>query len=85
MANRSSRICPLRCGQCCDDYWREVVYSDGLTCPHNGLRGCTLPRRVRPDDCVRYLCGVAAAVRDGRISRRTGMQLKEQCCEDIHG
>jgi hypothetical protein len=82
-------VCPLRCGQCCA-YWEDVPelnpdrlphsYSD---CPALGARGCTRPRPQRPSACTSYLCGVAAAVRAGRITRAAGIHFKENCLDEV--
>jgi hypothetical protein len=82
--------CPLQCGQCCD-YWRDVpelvtdavMKPNAVECPHLTDRGCGLQRKDRPEECVDYLCGVACAVIDQRISRAEGFRLKELYCTEL--
>lgn len=61
--------CPLACGACCVDH--------GIVCIHLTDTGCTWPRDSRPVGCNRYLCGVARAVLDGRLTVEYGLYLKQ--------
>lgn len=82
--------CPIQCGQCCD-YWRDVpeLVTDAVMrpnarcCPHHETRGCGLARKDRPEACVDYLCGVAEAVIEKRISRAEGLRLKMECYDEV--
>ena len=78
----SDRICPIMCGQCCADYWRDVpelAEAAGPSCPHEDPRGCALSREDRPPACTDYLCEIAETVLLGMISARRGMRLKMGC------
>ena len=70
--------CPILCGQCCE-YWRDVVEAEGSICPHEGLRGCKLPRKDRPQGCLDYMCEIAQAVLDGLITKEKGLEWKMEC------
>ena len=86
----AGKLCPLRCGQCCDD-WRDVpellddaaMHPNATDCPHIASRGCTLRRVDRPAACLEHLCGVAQAVSRGDIEHNEGVYLKERCQEDV--
>jgi hypothetical protein len=84
-------VCPLRCGQCCE-YWRDVWlladeaaahHPNAVQCPHEGRRGCRLPRGERPLVCLDFICGVAKAVIDGKIDHNEGVRLKEDGHLDV--
>jgi len=64
--------CPIACGVCCDQYWRDAVDAPAelLQCPHQGKKSCTLPRAQRPEGCREYLCDLADAVLNGRMTKK---------------
>ncbi len=52
-------ICPIACGECCEQYWYQAFYIDkhpGLPCHHLGRKGCRLSREERPESCNNFLC-----------------------------
>ena len=75
--------CPISCGQCCS-YWRDVpelCRSEGPYCPHEGTKGCRLYRKNRPVACTEYLCDVAQAVLDKKITLKEAVSMKEDGLE----
>lgn len=62
-------VCPIRCGECCERYWRDI---DELAkkfpdeqwgpCPHQKDDGCELPRGERPEGCNEHFCDKAEAI-----------------------
>lgn len=79
MSGKEPVACPVSCGQCCDDYWREVVAGDGDSCPYQTDSGCSLPLDSRPDGCATYLCDVGRMVLDGQRSRAWGEAMVAKC------
>lgn len=82
--------CPVGCGQCCEQssfdpavgkmtLTQKDDWQDEPSCPHYSKRGCKLPRRERPKDCTGFLCGVAAAVLKGALSKKEARKI----CEDM--
>jgi hypothetical protein len=77
--------CEISCGQCCDK-WREVeslvelATSTAWTkdrCPHEGVSGCILARRDRPEECVIYLCDISLKVKRHELRLCDGLRIKE--------
>lgn len=71
-------ICPLRCGTCCDELWRDVNEDKGtLECPHVSETGCTLSREDRPVGCNTFLCDIAHEFVHGTITKERAEELME--------
>lgn len=82
--------CPVGCGQCCEQsgfdpsigkmtLTKKEDWQDEPSCPHYSKKGCKLPRRERPKDCTGFLCGVAAAVLRGHLTKKEAKKI----CDDM--
>ena len=83
-----SLVCPIACGVCCVEYWREVVepeFPEQEVCPHLGPKGCKLPRKDRPDGCIEYMCELAEMARAGGVTKeQVALVLEAAAQENPH-
>ena len=71
--------CPVKCGQCCDVYWKDVIKSDVDGCPHVGEHGCKLLRDDMPEGCRSYACELCEAVLKREVELERARRISEQC------
>ena len=65
-------VCPIGCGRCCS-YWSVVRELKCFAeqdpsrekCPYLRKKGCKLPRKRRPLECLIYTCELAALLLEG--------------------
>lgn len=69
MPRETGVTCPIRCGECCEQQWRDIEelaqkFPDDFwkPCPHQKDLGCELPREKRPAGCNEHLCDRAEAI-----------------------
>lgn len=79
MTQEHGIVCPIRCGECCERYWRDIdelakKYPDDHLwgpCPHQKDDGCELPRSERPAGCNEHFCDKAEAIMYPNILTQT--------------
>ena len=78
MKTTQTSACPLQCGACCKEFWRDV-FEDApksqTKCAYQGKHGCDLEREHRPMVCNIYMCPLAEAVQRGAITRERARVL----------
>jgi hypothetical protein len=77
--------CPLACGVCCDEHWRDVFFSapeSQLECLFLGENGCKLPRSKRAYACTSYLCTLAQCVIAGVVTPKAAQRYLERAEHD---
>jgi len=80
-----NKTCPLMCGCCCDEHWRDIWKDhpeDAAKCLHIGKTGCALSRKDRPVACREYLCTLAQAVSVGCMPKKRALELLAECGQD---
>jgi hypothetical protein len=80
--------CPLSCGVCCDEHWRDVFHGapeSQRQCEHLGENGCKLTRRKRPIACTWYLCSLAQCVIAGVVTPKAAERYLEHAEHDSVG